>query len=85
MHKDMTQSKMAPETEPIKLDLAEAVDSFSELYELLEEYGPRWYSEDVHDRAQSALILLRASLGVEPPLKSSSRKQKSLEYSVRNS
>jgi hypothetical protein len=44
MHKDMTQSKMAHETEPIKLDLAEAVDSFSELYELLEEYSPRWYS-----------------------------------------
>ena len=85
MHKHMTESKMAPETEPIKLDLAEAVDSFSELYDLLEEYSPMWYSEDVRDRAQSALILLRASLGVEPPLKSSSRKQKSLEYSVRNS
>jgi hypothetical protein len=85
MDKDMAASKMAPETEPIKLNLAEAVNSFSELYELLEEYSPRWYSEDVHDRAQSALILLRASLGVEPPQKSSSKKQKSLQYSVRNS
>jgi hypothetical protein len=84
MYKPMTASTARPETQPIKVDLAEAVNSFVELVDLLEDYAPMWYSEEAHDRAQSALILLRASLGVEPPAKTSSKKHRALEYSVRN-
>jgi hypothetical protein len=84
MYKHMAAPNTRPETQPIKVDLAEAVNSFAELIDLLENYAPMWYPEDVHDRAQSALILMRASLGVDPPLKSPRKKQKALEYSVRN-
>jgi hypothetical protein len=84
MYKQMAPPTTHPVTQPIKVDLAEAVASFGELFDLLEDYAPMWYSEQVHDRAQSALILLRASLGVEPSLKPASRKQRSLEYSLRN-
>jgi len=84
MSKSTVAFKTAPETGLIRVDLAEAVDSFAELYDLLEDYSPMWYSEEIHDRAQSALILLRESLGIEPALKSPTKKQKSLEYSVRN-
>lgn len=27
-----------------------------ELFELLEEYAPAWYTEDLHDRAVAALL-----------------------------
>lgn len=30
-----------------------------ELFELLEEYAPSWYTEEHHDRALSALRILR--------------------------
>ena len=80
----MSAFKTAPETGLLKVDLAEAVDSFAELYDLLEDYSPMWYSEEIHDRAQSALILIRESLGIEPALKSSSKKHKTLEYSERH-
>jgi hypothetical protein len=84
MRKSTVAFKTAPETGLIKVDLAEAVNSFAELYDLLEDYSPMWYSEEIHDRAQSALILLRESLGIEPALKSPTKKQESFEYSVRN-
>jgi hypothetical protein len=84
MHKPMAAPTNRPVTRPFNVDLVEAVDSFGELFDLLEAYAPMWYSEQVRDRAHSALILLRASLGVEQPLKSSARKQRSLEYSMRN-
>ena len=84
MSKSTAAFKTAPETGLIKVDLAEAVNSFAELYDLLEDYSPMWYSEEIHDRAQSALILLRESLGIEPALKSSPKKQKALEYSGRH-
>jgi hypothetical protein len=48
-----------------KSDLTKAIDAFAELYELLEEYSPLWYSQEVHARAQSALNLLRAVAGIE--------------------
>ena len=34
---------------------------FAELFELLEEYGPTWYTEDCHRRAVAALRVLRGS------------------------
>lgn len=36
----------------------EAIEVFADLCELLDDYAPSWYSEDVHDRTQRALHLL---------------------------
>ena len=36
-------------------------DALSDLYELLEEYAPPWYTEQHHDRAAAALELLKSS------------------------
>jgi len=54
--KTTVQSEMMPYLE---LDRASAVEVLAELYELLEEYGPSWYSEELHHRAEAALRLLR--------------------------
>jgi len=35
-----------------------AIRVFADLCALLDEYGPSWYSEEIHDRAQGALRLL---------------------------
>ncbi|MGB8324473.1 MAG: hypothetical protein WCE52_16055 [Candidatus Acidiferrum sp.] len=34
---------------------------FVELFELLEEYGPSWYTEEQHNRAVAAMHILYAS------------------------
>ena len=34
---------------------------FVELFELLEEYGPSWYTEEQHNRAVAAMRILYAS------------------------
>ncbi len=36
-----------------------AIEVLADLCELLDEYGPAWYSAEVHDRAQGALHLLQ--------------------------
>lgn len=41
-----------------------AIRVFADLCELLEEYAPSWYSEEVHDRAQRALHLLEDTHGL---------------------
>jgi len=38
---------------------SEACEVLAELFELLEDYAPTWYSEDLHDRAQTALRHLK--------------------------
>ena len=38
-----------------KLHTVSPGDVLAELVELLEEYGPNWYTEELHDRALSAL------------------------------
>jgi hypothetical protein len=50
------------ETETIGLNLGKVHDSLAEMYNLLEKYSPEWYSEEVHNRAQSALALFRNGL-----------------------
>jgi hypothetical protein len=45
----------------IVMDKAAAVEALAELYELLEEYGPTWYTEEMHHRAEAALRVLRDS------------------------
>ena len=62
-------TKMAPltnklETETFGIDLGKVHDSLTEMYNLLEKYSPEWYSEEVHNRAQSALALFRNLLGI---------------------
>jgi hypothetical protein len=34
---------------------ANPAEVLKELFELLEEYGPGWYTEDLHDRAVAAM------------------------------
>jgi hypothetical protein len=34
--------------------------AFFELFELLEQYGPRWYKQDLHDKAELLLRELKA-------------------------
>lgn len=36
---------------------ADAKTALKELVDLLEDYGPVWYTQDRHDRAVAALIL----------------------------
>lgn len=36
-------------------------DALEELYELLEEYGPSWYTQEHREKAESALQLLKKS------------------------
>lgn len=43
------------------LSRLEAVEVFAEMLELLEDYGPTWYSEELRDRAQVALRYFRKS------------------------
>jgi hypothetical protein len=45
----------------VVIDKAAAVEALAELYELLEEYAPTWYSEELHHRAEAALRVLRDS------------------------
>jgi hypothetical protein len=37
------------------------IEVLEELFELLEDYGPAWYTQKVHDRAVAALISARCS------------------------
>jgi len=42
----------------LKRERAQLAEALNELYELLEEYAPSWYSEDQHEKAKAALELL---------------------------
>jgi hypothetical protein len=42
-----------PQTEQEK-----AIEVFREIYEMLEDYAPAWYSEELHERAKKALRVL---------------------------
>ena len=41
------------------LGRSNAAEVFAEMFELLEDYAPAWYSEDLHDRALAALRHLK--------------------------
>jgi hypothetical protein len=50
----------APASQPIPIDLhsrqeVAAKAALEELYQLLEDYGPAWYTEEHHERAVRAL------------------------------
>jgi hypothetical protein len=35
-----------------------AIDVFQEIYKLLEDYAPAWFSEELHERMKAALRIL---------------------------
>jgi len=39
---------------------AEVAEVYIEMFELLEEYAPVWYMEDLHNRAEAGLRAIRA-------------------------
>lgn len=41
------------------VDPAKAIEVFAELFNLLEAYGPTWYTEDLHYQAEASLRVLR--------------------------
>jgi hypothetical protein len=41
--------------------LSRVADALAELYDLLEQYAPVWYTREQHERAESALRLLKRS------------------------
>jgi hypothetical protein len=43
----------------MKLQLTRATDVLAELYELLEKYAPTWYTQHHHEKAESALRLVK--------------------------
>jgi hypothetical protein len=59
------QSHLSSFTKPweevaeLEARLTRATNVLSELYELLEEYGPHWYTPAQEERAESTLRLLR--------------------------
>lgn len=55
MDKDMNGARNEGEITKVVLNQAKAIEVFAELYELLEQYSPAWYGEDLHERAQDAL------------------------------
>ena len=42
-----------------RASIVEAKEVFSELFNLLEDYAPSWYTEELHDRALAGLETLR--------------------------
>jgi hypothetical protein len=45
----------------MELRRAQLTDVLAELYDLLEQYAPFWYTEEQHERVESALRLLKKS------------------------
>lgn len=46
-------------TTEMELDREKAIEVLGFLYTLLEDYGPAWYSEDLHFQAEAALRALK--------------------------
>jgi hypothetical protein len=44
------------------------VDTLAELYELLEQHAPMWYTYEHHERAEAALQLVKKSRTVALPV-----------------
>lgn len=46
-------------TTEMELDREKAIQVLGALYTLLEDYGPAWYSEDLHYQVEAALRALK--------------------------
>jgi hypothetical protein len=44
-----------------QLDTKRLLDALADLHRLLEEYSPSWYTQELHEKAESALQSVRAS------------------------
>jgi len=42
-----------------RVQLERATDALAELYQLLEDYAPAWYAKHHHQKAESALRVLK--------------------------
>jgi hypothetical protein len=63
----ITLAAISPSLKHRKPRTSEAVSEIcAELFELLEEYGPMWYPEDLHNRAALALDELERKKGFSP-------------------
>jgi hypothetical protein len=57
---ELTRTRRYPyEVPDANVQLARATDALAELYQLLEDYAPTWYSEQHHKKAESALRALK--------------------------
>ena len=52
---------MSSQTIDRQMGEREATEVFAELFTLLEDYAPRWYSKELHDRAEAALEALQVA------------------------
>jgi hypothetical protein len=52
-------SQHSNEALEMKLQLTQTTDVLAELYELLEKYAPTWYTQNHHEKAESALRLVK--------------------------
>lgn len=50
-----TASRLAIATSHSESDVRTLTDLLSELHDVLEEYAPAWYDEDLHHRIEAAL------------------------------
>ena len=53
--KRIVQRSTPFETSPTQTNSARLSDALSDLYHLLEEYGPSWYTEEHRRKAEAAL------------------------------
>lgn len=54
-----TIAKLPVSSPPSEEQIASAVGTFADVYKLLEEYGPSWYSSKVRRKLQTALRSMR--------------------------
>lgn len=64
---------MSQKSDVSQTQLAFVEEVFLELFKLLEQYAPAWYTEEHHNRAASALHVLQAP---RPLTKEAARSQK---------
>jgi len=50
-----TISELPNSSDSMSLERGRLEDALAELHNLLEEYAPSWYTEEHHDKAESAL------------------------------
>jgi len=53
----------AKKEDPTESEFRTVADALMELFELLEEYAPAWYTEEHHNRAVAALRILMKARG----------------------
>ena len=49
------RGRLREKSDALQPQLASVVEAFRELFDLLEEYAPPWYTEEHHNRAVAAL------------------------------